>query len=161
MFEKPKILTGFWVDMYNNPEHRNMIIKARDLLRDVLRDSTLDFAFATDDAESACLGIYQNTDSEWEVLTDWNELSAYGLLIALNHIVFHPKGWAISRNPKTGVSGGILLDNTDRRWVFDDATLEEGKLSLITWGLWPSLSAQYEAATESAIVARNSITEGK
>jgi hypothetical protein len=42
---------------------------------------------------------------------DWNQLAELGLMAKINQEVLHPLGLAVTRNPETGVSEGILVSD--------------------------------------------------
>ncbi|MEL0621771.1 hypothetical protein V6238_01580 [Marinomonas arenicola] len=50
---------------------------------------------------------------------DWNQLAELGLMARINQEVLHPLGLAVTRNPETGASDGIL--------VSDDGVFEYAK----------------------------------
>lgn len=52
---------------------------------------------------------------------DWNELSRLGLIRRINTEILHPLGYAMYRNPETGVSGGALI-SPDGKWEYPEET---------------------------------------
>lgn len=50
---------------------------------------------------------------------DWNEISKRGLLERINREIMHPIGFAVYRDPKSGVSGGALVA-PDGVWEYAD-----------------------------------------
>lgn len=53
----------------------------------------------------------------------WNELSAVGLIAYLNNVLFHPLGYAISRDPESGWSEVVLFEKEP--WEYADGILLE------------------------------------
>ncbi|QGH45255.1 hypothetical protein [Bacteriophage Eos] len=54
---------------------------------------------------------------------NWNDLSALGLVAYLNNVLFHPLGYAITRDPETGYSHSVLFENEP--WEYADGILLE------------------------------------
>lgn len=48
---------------------------------------------------------------------DWNKASELGLVEKINREVLHPLGLAMTRNPETGSSDGLLISD-DGEWGY-------------------------------------------
>lgn len=94
-------------------------------------DNTLQLGF---DHEGACVGVIVTVGEELSEVADWNELSRMGLIIALNRTVLHPKGWAIARDPDTGISPCLFFDTVDEKWEYTPEDVAEGIEKLKAYG---------------------------
>ena len=57
------------------------------------------------------------TNKETLEKVDWNELSRLGLIRRINEEILHPLGFAMYRDPETGISGGALV-SPDGEWIY-------------------------------------------
>lgn len=48
---------------------------------------------------------------------NWNQASELGLIERINNEILHPLGLAMTRNPKTGLSEGLLISD-DGVWKY-------------------------------------------
>lgn len=92
------------------------------------------FSFLSTNQEAACLGWEFEIDDAQTEITDWNELSRMGLLYALNTVVLHPAGFAITRDPSTGHSNILIYDNVDGKFDFTEEDHAEGREKLANFG---------------------------
>lgn len=98
-----------------------LVDEVEELLRKILEEPELNLIIQGD----TCIGLSSKTDlaEKTEVEYDFNWLSERGLLAYLNYAVFHPKFWAMCRDPKTGESPGFLLE--EEPWTFEPGILKE------------------------------------
>lgn len=97
-----------------------LIDEGEELLRHALREPDFNFLVIHGDN----LGLTTNCLSKTiSVALNWNDLSMMGLLVYVNARVFHPAGYAIARNPDTGVSNVVLFE--DEPWEFPPDTYVE------------------------------------
>ncbi|WP_349043644.1 DUF7415 domain-containing protein [Brucella melitensis] len=123
-----------------------LVEHAEVLLAQWLEVPLLNFTFPFTGIADECNGVYiygqeEEDDDPDEVPEDdpgcdldWNQLSAYGLLVALNYRVFHPVGLAIARDVGTG-SSPYLLVAEDGVWEYSSEVLEEAIAKLKSFEL--------------------------
>lgn len=99
----------------------DLVDEAEELLRSILEEPELTLVIQG----RVCIGLSAKADLARTTVVDYdfNWLSERGLLAYLNYAVFHPKCWALCRDPETGESPGFLLE--DEPWTFDPPTLRE------------------------------------
>lgn len=136
-FSTPDVLTLTWEDL--NPDFYTEI--EQKLINWTEQSGKLAMVSVKD--QPICLGWEVEVQEGQTVIYDWNELSEMGILFAVNAVVCHPKGLAITRDPNTGFSPYLLVDNVDGRWEFGEEDVKEGLDKLIRFGFAiPELSTK-------------------
>ncbi|MEW0647192.1 hypothetical protein AB0U73_23165 [Escherichia coli] len=106
----------------------SLVKRAEKLLQRWLGVRQASFTFPEQQIDDHCIGVFLSGYArEWEM--DWNELSAMGLIVALNFSLFHPRGFAICRVPGDGCSPH-LLQVEDDIWEYTPDILKEAKEQL-------------------------------
>lgn len=112
----------------------SLVKRAEKLLQRWLGVRQASFTFPEQQIDDSCIGVFLSGYArEWEL--DWNELSAMGLIVALNFSLFHPCGLAICRVPHDGCSPHFLQVEDDI-WEYTPDTLTEAKEQLNRVGIY-------------------------
>ncbi|QXV85117.1 hypothetical protein bas27_0047 [Escherichia phage TrudiGerster] len=117
----------------------SLVERAEGLLARWLGVEKVSVTFPFTDPTDPCLGIFVTSRDQNDVPVDfemhWNELSRMGLIVALNFSLFHPRGYAITRDPETGESPYLLFVEDDI-WEYTPDILEEAKHQLNRIGIY-------------------------
>lgn len=112
----------------------SLVKRAEKLLQRWLGVRQASFTFPEQQTDDPCIGVFLSGYArEWEM--DWNELSAMGLIVALNFSIFHSRGLAICHVPDDGCSPH-LLQVEDNIWEYTPDILKEAKEQLSRVGIY-------------------------
>ncbi|EJT0117260.1 hypothetical protein NVX19_003511 [Salmonella enterica] len=118
----------------------SLVERAEKLLTRWLGAIKVSVSFPDTQVDDHSLGIFleihvPELESTEYVEMDWNEVSAMGLIVALNFSIFHPRGLAIARDPHNGESPYLLVAD-DGVWEYTPEILEEAKNQLNHVGIY-------------------------
>ena len=112
----------------------SLVKRAEKLLQRWLGVRQASFTFPEQQTDDPCVGVFlSGYAGEWEL--DWNELSAMGLIVALNFSLFHPRGLAICRVSDDGCSPH-LLQVEDDIWEYTPDILKQAREQLNSVGIY-------------------------